>query len=246
MRMESGALIYGIFSDVHSNFDAISAVINDMSHQGVEKYACVGDIVGYAAEPGKCINIIRDLNCQIVAGNHDYAVAGKLSVNHFINDAYEAIIWTKYILPKKDKDFLAGLPLVIDETDFTLVHATLHDPAMFIYMVNYQSIWQSLEILNTKLCFIGHTHIPVAFLYKDRQIFYSNDTEIDIQPWEKLIINVGSVGQPRDRDIRASYVIYDTSKEKIYFRRVSYDVDSAAKKIYETSLPRRNGDRLRS
>lgn len=238
-------MIYGIFSDCHSNFDALSAVISDMEGQGVERYACAGDIVGYAAEPGKCINIIRDINCPIAAGNHDYAVAGRLSSDHFINDAYEAIIWTKYILPKRDKDFLGKLPLVIDGTDFTIVHGTLHDPAMFAYMINYQSIWQSFEILNTKLCFIGHTHVPVAFLYKDQQIFYTNATEIDLQSWERLIINVGSVGQPRDKDPRASYVIYDTSKEKIYFRRVSYDIDSAIKRIYETSLPRRNGDRLR-
>lgn len=237
-------MLFGIFGDIHSNFDALSAVVKDMKKMGVDQYCCIGDIVGYAAEPAKCIKMLKNLGCQISAGNHDYGVADKINVDDFNADAYDAIMWTKDALSDADKQFLADLPLVVNNDLFTLVHGTLHNPITFRYMINLDEAESTFKILDNKICFIGHTHIPVTFFQKNGDATYSFDNEIDLDEWEKVIINTGSIGQPRDRDPRASYVLLDTEENRIIFRRVEYDVGNAQKKIYQSGLPRRNGDRL--
>lgn len=237
-------MLYGIFGDIHSNFDALSAALKDMKSEGVEAYGCIGDIVGYAAEPAICIETLQGLNCQISAGNHDYGVANKIPISKFNPDAYEAILWTRDSLFEADKEFLGNLPLVIKNDFFVLVHGTLHNPIMFNYMTRLDDAERSFEILDNRLCFIGHTHVPVAFLYKNRDVSYTIEKEVDLREWEKVIINTGSIGQPRDRDSRASYVLFDTEKERISFRRIDYNVENTVKKIYKADLPRRNGDRL--
>ena len=237
-------MIYGLFGDVHSNFDALFAVLKQMEKEGVKEYFCVGDIAGYASEPGKCIDILRNLNCQICAGNHDYGVVDKISIKDFNDDAHKAIVWQKEVLNTNDKQFLNDLPLVVKNNRLVLVHGTLHNPGKFNYMIYFDEVEQTFNMLENKVCFIGHTHVPVAFFYKNGDISYSSDDIIDLSTWDKVIINTGSVGQPRDKDPRASYVLFDTDKNKIFFRRVKYNVENAVKKIYEAGLPPRNGDRL--
>lgn len=238
-------MLYGLFGDVHSNFEALFAVLKQMKKEGVKKYFCVGDIAGYASEPGRCIEIISNLDCQICAGNHDYGVVDKIPIDDFNQDARDAIVWQKKILNTNEKQFLNDLPLVVKNNLLTLVHGTLHNPEMFNYMIYFDEVEHTFNILeDNKICFIGHTHIPVAFFYKNGDISYSSDDTIHLSNWDKVIVNTGSIGQPRDRDPRASYVLFDTVKNKIFFKRVNYDVEKAVKKIYKAGLPRRNGDRL--
>lgn len=235
---------YGIFGDIHSNFDAFSSVISDMKKQGITKFYCIGDIVGYGAEPTICIETILELNCLTVAGNHDYAVVGKISHDNFNPDAKESVYWTKDSIFESDKDFLNNLPLVLHNKLFTLVHGTLHFPLNFSYMINNDMAIQTFKLLKTNLCFVGHTHIPFSFLLKDNKLYYNYNNEIDLNQWDKAIINTGSVGQPRDKDPRSSYILYDSKINKIFYKRVEYDVNSAKNKIYNANLPSFNADRL--
>ncbi len=238
-------MIYGIFGDVHSNYEALTAVLDDMKNNGVEEFHCVGDLVGYAADPSICLEIIRDLDCKISAGNHDYGVAGKIDINNFTPPAHDAILWTRDALFEEDKDYLASLPLVIEHDSFTLAHGTLNDPIKFKYMTSYEIAEASFQYQKTRLCFVGHTHTPVVFTFNKGKIAHLTDKEVDITRYEKLTANTGSVGQPRDMNPKASYVIYDSNRETLIFKRVEYDIESAANKIYEAGLPRRNGDRLK-
>ena len=240
-------MIYGVFGDIHSNYSALSSVLTEMDICGVERYVCTGDVVGYAAEPIKCIEAMQKIDCQIVAGNHDFGVIGKTDIDCFRADAYDAILWTRDILLDGEKKFLSSLPLVITTSDFTLAHGTLHSPDLFKYMVSYPDALKSLKILNTDICFLGHTHIPAAILYKDGNILLADlegGESINVLAWEKVIINAGSVGQPRDGNSDASYVIYDSKRKIVTFKRVHYSINDTAEKIYMAGLPRRNAGRL--
>ena len=240
-------MIYGVFGDIHSNFCALSSVLDEMKTSGVESYACTGDVVGYASEPVECIEALRRINCQVAAGNHDYGVVGKVDINCFNPDAYDAILWTRGILLGKEKRFLSSLPLVIVRPDFTLAHGTLHNPGLFNYMSSFPSALKSFEMLDTDVCFLGHTHIPGAILYKDENILLADigeEESVNLSAWEKVIINTGSVGQPRDNNSGASYVIYDSKKKLVTFKRVHYNIKDTAKKIYVVGLPVTNGERL--
>lgn len=237
-------MLYGILGDIHSNYDALSAVLKDMKNFGVEEYCSVGDIVGYGAEPAICIDTLKNLNCLITAGNHDYAVAEQISIDNFNIEARESILWTRDNLSKEYLDFLSALPLVVENDYFTVVHGTLHEPLKFLYMTNFGLAKISFKILETNLCFIGHTHTPMAFLYKNGKISYTTNDEIDINDAQKFIINAGSVGQPRDRDPGASYILFDSTKKTLSFKRVIYDVETAANKIFAAGLPIKNGLRL--
>ncbi len=237
-------MIIAIFGDIHSNFDAFTEVLKDAKAFNVKRYYCVGDVVGYAAEPSICIDTLIDLNCITSAGNHDFGVVGKISIDNFNSDAYNAILWTRDSIMESDKEFLKNLPMVIEEDTFTIVHGTLNSPGDFHYLLSDRIAALTFKLLKTKVCFVGHTHVPVGFLLKGNKISHTLDAEIDLKQYDKVIINTGSVGQPRDRDDRASYILYDTDMQKLYFRRVPYDIESAAEKIYKAGLPKRNGDRL--
>ena len=240
-------MIYGIFGDIHSNFSALSSVLAEMENSGVGGYVCTGDVVGYASEPAECIDALRASNCQVVAGNHDYGVVGKIDIGNFNSDAYDAVLWTMDFLSVEDKEFLSSLPLVLKNDDFTLVHGTLHNPDLFNYMVTYPEALKTFKILDTDVCFLGHTHMPAAILYKGGDIFLADlkeEESIDLAAWEKVIINTGSVGQPRDNNIDASYVIYDSGKSLVTFKRTNYNINDTVEKIYAAGLPRRNGERL--
>lgn len=237
-------MLYGVFADVHSNYDALSVILKELRDQGVEEYCCVGDIVGYAAEPSICIEVIKDLNCLVSAGNHDYGVVNKISIVNFSKSALDAVLWTRDVINESDKDFLSNLPLIWKNNQFTMVHGTLHKPHEFIYMHDLAVAASTFNILETPLCFTGHTHVPVTFYSKAGNVSYTLAKEIDLTLYDKVVINPGSVGQPRDGNPKSSYVLYDSDQKKITFKRVKYNFNNAAKKIYSVGLPTRNGVRL--
>lgn len=236
---------YGIFADVHSNLQALDAVLDAYRKEKIDQYLCVGDVVGYGANPKECIEKIRALETVIVAGNHDWVSVDLLSADYFNTYAKEAVLWTKRKLGDGDRIFLESLKLVYKNQDLTLVHGTLHVPENFDYMVDAYSASMTFGLLETSICFVGHSHIAGIFIKdKDGNISYNEDSMLDLKRHNKYIINAGSVGQPRDNNPDACYCIFDTDNKEVQIKRISYDVHTAKKRIIAEGLPRFLGDRL--
>lgn len=236
---------YGIFGDVHSNLEALDAVINVYKKESIDIYMCVGDVVGYAADPKECIEKVKSLAMVTVAGNHDWAAVNLFSPETFNPFAKEAILWTRKQLDDGEKDFLETLKLVHKNENLTLVHGTLDSPRDFNYMTDGYIAEESFRRMETNICFIGHTHLAGVYIKEGNdRISYRLDPSFGIKPENKYIINVGSVGQPRDSNHKAAYCIYDSDKKEVQIKRVEYDSKTARKKIIEAGLPIFLGDRL--
>ncbi|HTY45318.1 MAG TPA: metallophosphoesterase family protein [Patescibacteria group bacterium] len=236
---------YGIFSDVHSNLEALDAVLDAYENEHIDAYLCVGDIVGYAANPNECIEKVRALAEVTVAGNHDWASVGLFSEDYFNPYAKEAIYWTRGNLYATSKQFLESLQLVYENQDLTLVHGTLDGAGNFDYMIDEFVARDSFRILHTDICFVGHLHTTGVFA-KDKSggIVYGEPNQLQLKEGDQYIVNVGSVGQPRDGNPDAAYCIYDTEKKEVRIKRVRYDTEAARTKIIKAGIPVKLGDRL--
>lgn len=235
---------YGIISDVHSNYEALTSVLRFLAEQSIDKYLCLGDIVGYCAEPHRCIEEARKLNCDFVAGNHDFAAVEKLSIDYFNIFAKESTIWTQENIEQSDRDFLSSQPLVLDYGEFTIVHGSLYMPEAFGYVQTIIDALYSFRELKNSILFIGHSHVPITFV-EHASISFSVEDTIRIEPEKRYIINVGSTGQPRDEDPRACCAIYDTDAKIVRICRNEYDIYGAAEKITKAGLPVINAERLK-
>ncbi|MGE0431583.1 MAG: metallophosphoesterase, partial [Planctomycetota bacterium] len=235
---------YCILGDIHANLEALQTVVEYAESQGCEKYVSVGDVVGYGANPGDCLNLVRELGAPIVAGNHDYAVTGKLDVEFFNSYAKAAVLWTRAQLTDEQMGHLKSLRLVHQVEDvMTIVHGSLNFPDMFDYIQTSYDAYLSLEALKTPVCFLGHSHVPVSF-FSGPAVSYSLSSDIELEGYEKVLINVGSVGQPRDENPRAACAIYDTEAKKVSLTRLEYDIEKAARKIIDAGLPDILAERL--
>ena len=236
---------FGIFGDIHANLEALEVVIDELKKESVDMYICLGDIVGYGANPSECLEISRELAAFTVAGNHDFAIAGKLNIDFFNAYAKEAVLWTREQLSKEQVQWLRDLDLVRQHSDvLTVVHGTLNFPEMFDYIQTSYDAHLSLELLETPVCFLGHSHVPVTF-FQGPTVSFTMDYEIDIDTESRTLVNIGSVGQPRDENPQASFAIYDTDAQRVEIRRVDYNVDKAAQKIVDAGLPEILGERLK-
>ncbi len=228
---------YGLFSDIHGNLEALRAVLDALKGEGVDKYICLGDIVGYGANPRECLKLIKDLNPLAIAGNHDYAVVNLTDLSYFNSNAKEAILWTQNQLKEKEKKFLSALKLVHNFPNFTIVHATLKAPEEWRYILSTYEARENFQLLTTPLLFAGHSHIPIVF-EGNAHYRYDFRKTVNLEEGRKYIINIGSVGQPRDGDSRASFALYDTESHMVHIRRVEYDINGAMRKIIEAGLPK--------
>jgi len=235
---------YGILSDIHSNLEALQAVLRLYKEEGVEDFFCLGDIVGYGANPKECLDIVRDLKVVCVAGNHDWAVSGRLNPIYFNPVAKEAIFWTQKQLSSEDKDFLKSLELIFKNDDLIMVHGTLSEPERFHYMVYVSQAEAMFHLMDRGVCFIGHTHAPQVIIQKGEEAQRLDELKVEIQMGQKYIINVGSGGQPRDGNSMAAYCIYDTDTRVIEVKRAPYDIKTAQEKILESGLPVSLAERL--
>ncbi len=237
-------MIYGIISDIHGNLEALTAVLDKCEELGVEQYICVGDLVGYNANPSECLEIIRNLPlAAIVKGNHDEQSSEELDLSEFNPQAAKAIEWTRQQLTEDQSEYLRSLPMKARAGRITVVHATLDNPDMWGYIMDKYAAEASLSYQFSQVCFYGHSHVPMAFeRYHD--VTTLQCSEIEVQPGHKYLINPGSVGQPRDKDPRASFAIYDTEECVIRLHRLKYDVETTQKKILEAGLPERLAQRL--
>lgn len=240
----------GILGDIHSNIEALDAVLSYFVKNNVDRIFAVGDLVGYGADPIAVIARIRGEGIQSVLGNHDAAVVESSYVDlaSFNLYARTAALWTRKMLRTQELDYLRALPLTWAEDGFVIVHGSLDQPEEFNYIQTVRDAERSLNCLNTHVCFVGHTHIPVGFLSNASdpgRIEYSFDNNIDLSGFDRCLANVGSVGQPRDEDPRAVAAIFDTERRIISLNRVAYDFDRAAGKILAAGLPRVLAERLR-
>jgi len=234
---------FAIFSDIHANLEALEAVLADAHKRKCTHFVCLGDVVGYNANPHECVDRIRKLDCPIVKGNHDEQASLPESSSDFNELAERAIKWTRDNLAEEDKQWLRELPLQRQVRDFTIVHATLDTPAQWGYVFNNLDAAASLTYQHTTVCFFGHTHVPMVFI-RDEGVRRERIEHIRIEPTKKYFINMGSVGQPRDGNWRAAYCTYDIENNLVEQLRVKYDLAIAQKKILKARLPQLLAERL--
>ncbi len=236
-------------SDIHSNHDALKVAISKLRECNVEKIYCIGDIVGYGAEPGKCIETIEKEAFAAVAGNHDWASVGKTDISYFNKKIRQSILWTSNVLLPHHRSFLASLPLLLENSLWIAVHSTPLFPEEWHYILDAGQAKVQFNGFNQKICFVGHSHIP--------QVFTDHGEDLRISPKEgkdrfilrisdlrRYIINVGSIGQPRDRDPRGCFVVFDSDSMTVEFVRFNYPISEAQERIISAGLPLFLAERL--
>ncbi len=232
-----------LFGDIHANLEALETVLADAKAQGCNSYVCLGDVVGYNANPSECLEIIRQMGCPVVKGNHDEDAGGDHSLEMMNPIAAEALQWTREQLTADQREFLARMRMVRQVEDFTIVHSTLDQPNVWNYVTNKFDAMSNFSYQFTQVCFHGHTHVPRVFV-RGTKVHDAPPESIAIEDGMKYFINAGSVGQPRDGDWRASYCIYDLNAKMIYFRRLEYDIKTTQEKILAAGLPEVLANRL--
>ena len=236
---------YALISDIHSNLEAFQAVLKALSQEKIDRYLCIGDVVGYGADPKACIELVKSISPDVmIAGNHDWGVVGLTDITYFNEAARAAIVWTKGMLGKDENDFLRSLPLTYGTNDMTLVHGTLEAPAEFQYILGVYDAYATMKIQQTTLCFVGHSHVAESYSSDGSMVEHTTKPIVEIDSSRKYVVNAGSVGQPRDGDRRASYVIYDDERKTIEMKRAEYDIEKAQGKILKAGLPLWLADRL--
>jgi predicted phosphodiesterase len=229
-----------LISDIHSNIEALKAVYADIDGQKVDETVCLGDIVGYGVNPNECVELVRERCPIILLGNHDAAAVGLLPTHHFNIHAKIAIEWTVDNMKKGLAAFLHALPLREVKENSTLVHATPYEPNMWYYITSLEEAVFNFQFFETQFCFIGHTHIPIIIvLNNEKELYVHQDPQIGFGDLEgsRFLINVGSVGQPRDRDPRACYGILDTDQKQFTLRRVEYDFTKTQASMAKQKMP---------
>ena len=234
---------YAIIADIHANLEALEVVLRDIKEQNCTHFACLGDVVGYNANPKECLDIIRDMGMPCVKGNHDEYCSNNGNMEGFNPHAAQAVGWTRQQLTEDDRAWLRDLKYLRLVATFTIVHATLDGPQRWGYVFDRLAAAASFTYQNTAICFFGHTHVPVAFI-RDNAVRGGTYSKFKVEPGRKYFVNVGSVGQPRDGNPKAAYAIYDMNEGSIELRRLDYDIPKAQKKILDAGLPPRLAERL--
>ena len=237
---------YAILSDIHANLEALRAVLDD-ARDRVDAVLCLGDTVGYGADPGPCVELVGERATASVAGNHEWAVTGRMDLEWFNPYAREAAEWTHDRLDRECRAYLGALPLTAEVEDAVLVHASPARPEEWEYILSAEDGFAVLSHFATRLCFVGHSHVPGAWsIASAGRAHERGAVQLQLERGRRYLVNVGSVGQPRDRDARASYAVWDVDDRAVEIRRVGYDVETARGKIMAAGLPSMLGDRLRA
>ena len=238
----------GIFSDIHANLEALTAVTAALEGENVDKYLCAGDVVGYGASPNECVEIVKSLTDSIVLGNHDAAVAGFMDYSFYYEAARRVLDLHASLLTDENMNLLRSLPYNrrFPDIDLKLCHGSPINETEFDYIFTVEQAYALLPFYDQldKLTVIGHSHLCRVFAMTREGVEEIGARRFSIDPERKYIISVGSVGQPRDYDNRASYTIYDTDTSEYVFKRIEYDIETAAAKIYAAGLERNFGNRL--
>lgn len=231
-------------SDIHGNLEALKAVLADIRDQGVSIIFCLGDIVGYGPDPGACVDLICENSIPAILGNHDSYAFSDSGLEQINKAAVRTIMWTRDQLSADQKQWLASLPLELKFPQFSLVHGSLKEPERWGYVLNREDADACFLELDRRLVFIGHTHRPHIFQQLNNEITDEVLKEFKLNKNGRYIINCGSVGQPRDDQESASYVIYNSMLRSVKIHRVKYDVEKTKQKILDNHLPEINALRL--
>jgi len=227
-------------SDIHANRFAFDAVFKDMETQGVDQVVCLGDIVGYGPDPNGCVDYVRERSQATVLGNHDQAALGQMSTEYFNEYARTATQWTADALTPESREFLMGLPMSVEFRGLRLVHSSPLNPEEWTYVLTLDEAERQFDAFAERLCFIGHSHLPIVLELSDHEVSalrFPPNEPIALEPDNRYIVNVGSVGQPRDRDPRSAYAWYDSESGQVSLRRVEYSIPDVQQLILDAGLP---------
>ena len=240
-------MLYGIVSDIHANLPALDAVLQRLSDAGVRKYLCLGDIVGYGASPNECCALLRNLDCVFIQGNHDEAAVIPGSEEGFTPAARKCILWTREALSEENREFLRGMPPTAVAGDIALCHGSWTDPDL--YITSPRDAVATFDAMPKRLCFFGHTHY--AEWYEStgadkwpRETFMPDGGQLDLAGENLYLVNPGSVGQPRDGNSMAAYIIFDDESRRVFFERCPYNIRDTQEKILLSGLPAKMATRL--
>ena len=228
---------YAIFSDIHANWQAWTAVLQDIQENQADALICLGDIVGYGPRPEEVLQSVRQFTQNVVIGNHDAAACGLLDASIFNDHAREVVAWTGRRLSEPSHTYLRGLPLTLHAEDMLFVHAEVQEPGRFGYIESEEEALFQFLHTGAQVIFAGHTHKPLAYQYNSETIKQLADKDLQFAPGHRYLVNVGSAGEPRAQDdIRARYVLYDSTRRMVYFRKVLFDVEAYRKDLQEVGL----------
>lgn len=235
-----------VISDIHANLAAFESVLADAANQW-DIIWFLGDLIGYGPDPNECVSLLREQRHVALSGNHDWAVLNKLDIEGFNHEARTAIQWTQATVTDETLEFLRSLDAMTTEEPFTLAHASPRQP-VWEYILDAYTAAVNFMYLPTPFCFVGHTHVPVVYEEREQGVISTHVPEYDypihLDATTRLIINPGSVGQPRDSDPRAAYGVLDTEEMTWQFRRVSYPIPKTQMRMREYGLPERLAARL--
>ncbi|MBE9528037.1 MAG: metallophosphoesterase family protein [Proteobacteria bacterium] len=239
---------YVLISDLHSNLEALEATFERIDMLGLTEIVCLGDIVGYNTNPNECIDLLRARKVRSIMGNHDSRVAGLDNSDDFNYQALEALDWTRDNLMSENLEYLKALPRTLNvDGRFFIFHGWVNDTDSYIFGAN--DALKNFKHLDGKtdsnLCFFGHTHVAISYLGSDGTVKISADSSLRLTNRYNYLVNPGSVGQPRDRDPRAAFAVYDSAAGSIEFHRVEYDIKKTVDKILAVGLSKRIGERLK-
>jgi diadenosine tetraphosphatase ApaH/serine/threonine PP2A family protein phosphatase len=238
---------YGILGDIHGNLTALETVLACMQRERIDQLVSVGDVVGYGAAPRECIAILREAGVVVVMGNHDAAAIDMLDMVYFNTYARDAVLWTRKVLTRDECAWIGSLPLARHLEHCSVAHGTLYRPELFDYIQTPEDADPSLDVMPLPVCFVGHSHVPVTLMRMaddPTRTAYTVEAEVDVEYATRALVNVGSVGQPRDEDPRTAYAIYDSDLGHVRILRVAYDIDREAHRIRSAGLPPMLADRL--
>ncbi|MDR3013224.1 MAG: metallophosphatase family protein [Chitinispirillales bacterium] len=227
-------------SDIHANLEALDTVLDDIKKAGADEICCLGDIVGYGANPNECIDrVSKYCGENVLLGNHDAVAIGLMTTRQFNVHARAAIEWTAEKLSAKNRRYLSTLPLTKAVGMTTMVHATPYEPKKWYYITSLEDAAFNFQYFDTRICVIGHTHIPTIMALDDEEIYSHEERWISYAGKKdlRLLVNVGSVGQPRDRNKDSSYGLLDTDKKTFTLKRVPYNVEKAQAKMRKAKMP---------
>lgn len=238
----------GIFSDIHANLEALCAVETAYRSEQIDQWLCTGDIVGYGASPNECVDLVRKLTDEVVLGNHDAAVAKRMDYSYYYEAARKVLDLHAMLLTEDNMAWLRNLPYSrrYPEMGIRLCHGSPIDEQEFDYIFAPEQAYALLPFYQSldSITFIGHSHLCRVFALTPTAVEEIAQKSFIVDEERKYIISVGSVGQPRDYDNRASYTVYDTETREFTFKRVEYDIEKAAAKIFDARLERNFGNRL--
>ena len=230
----------GIVSDIHGNLEAFTIALEYFKENNIEKIVCLGDIVGYGPNPEECVNLVRK-HCNVsIMGNHDYAAIGLANIEYFNEYAKLSTFWTQEKLSDKSKEYLRSLPFTHEQDQLLFVHSSPKNPSSWDYVLSGEEANKQFKHFDSNICFIGHSHVPIIF----SESTYFRKTDFLFTNGEKFIVNIGSLGQPRDGDPRSCFVVYDEDKNKIEYVRLDYDIQKTYNKITKAGLPLFLAERL--